>query len=324
MRLTMRFLMALLCLSLLFTGQALAADASKYPDKPIQLIVPFSPGGDTDLAARSYAKALQGILGKAVVVVNMGGASGSIGATKVKDSAPDGYTVGFFQPTFMTTMVTGLIPFTYRDFELPGLCAKADGVLIVVRGDSPMKNVKDLVATAKKNPETVKFGINVGGFTHILGTAFERATDTKIKMISVGGVAEHTANILGGHVDIVEGFPVMLQSYLKTGRLRALGIVSDKRSPHAPDVPTFKEQGVDLAMERFYFMVMPKGTPKEIVDKFGAALKKATELEQTKADLDKIGLYPEYMPQEEAYKYLDGQRTFYEQFKDILSSTKKK
>lgn len=320
---TIRLILALVCLSLLLTSQAVAADA-KYPSKPIQLIVPFSPGGDTDLAARSYAKSLQSVLGQAVVVVNMSGASGSIGAAKVKDSPADGYTVGFFQPTFMTTMVTELIPFGYRDFEIPGLCAKADGVVIVVRGDSPIKNVQDLAEAARKNPGTVKFGINVGGFTHILGTAFERATGTKIKMISVGGVSEHTANILGGHVDMVEGFPVMLQSYLKAGRLRAVGIVSDKRSPHSPEVPTFKEQGVDLAMERFYFMTMPKGTPKEIVDAFGAALKKASELEPTKADLDKIGLYPEYMNQEDAYVYLDGQRAFYEQFKDVLSATKKK
>lgn len=281
-----------------------AKPAIQYPTKPIQVIVPAGAGGDTDTNIRIMGKYLEKELGKPIVVVNMGGAGGTAGTKKLKDSPADGYTALFYHNGFSLHNLMGLTDFSFPAWEIANVAILDDTNVFVVNAQSKYKSLKDVVEASKANPKSVKFATEVGNFTHIHVLAFEEKSGIKLNIVDVGGAAAKTAALLGSQIDIIGTQYGLVKQYIDAGQFRAIGILSEKRHPQIADLATFKEQGFDASFSKYFFMAFPKGTPKEIVEKFNAAVQKVVNDPAYKAEAAKFMLTPTFMAPAAAMDYL--------------------
>jgi len=268
----MRKLIAAVGLSLAATG----ALAQAWPTKPVTMIVPFPPGGSTDMIARSVLPAVQAKTGGTFIVDNRAGAGGAIGAAAVKNAKPDGYTVlvsslGPFVIGPHLLKNTGYDPM--KDFDYVTVAVQAPNIL-TVRADSPYKTFADLLKFIKANPEKMTFASAGNGTSdHLTAELFWQETHTKGTHIPYKGGAPALTDLLGGQVDttfmnINTGMP-----HLKSGKLRALAITSTKRSPLLPDVPTMDELGYKgVTVYSWQAFAVPKGTPADVKAKLRDAI----------------------------------------------------
>ncbi len=286
-------------------------DTSSYPTKPIEIVVPAGAGGDTDLNTRTMAKYLEKELGTTMIITNVNGAGGTTGTKKVLDSKPDGYTVLSYHNSTLISKILGLTDYTYSDFDVAGMGVMDKGNAFVINNKSEFENLDDLIAFAKENPEKVTVATEVGSFTHLQLLAFEEATGTKFNIVDVGGASDKITALLGGRIDIIPTQLGLVNSYVESGDFRALGIMSDERLKAAPDVPTFKEQGVDLVMDKFFFWGFPKGTPQEIVDTFTKALEKVVANEEYQKEMEGYMVEPVYLNPAEANELMEKEDKFY-------------
>ncbi|WHH57622.1 tripartite tricarboxylate transporter substrate binding protein [Petroclostridium sp. X23] len=296
----------------------------KYPTKPIQVIVPAGAGGDTDFNARILGKALEKEIGQPIVIVNVNGAGGSLGSKKVKDSDPDGYNVLFFHPGMLLNKMLGLTEFTFSDLEVAAIAVLDDTNVFAVNAEAPYNNLQEFVEAAKKEPKKYKFATEVGSFTHLQSLAFQKAADVELNIVDVGGAAQKTAALLGKQIDVIGTQYGLIKDHITSGKFKVLGVMSEEKNPLMPEVPTFKEQGYDVAFTKYFFYAFPKGTPKEIVEKFSKAVenvvKNDTEYQQAAKN---FLVSPTYMAPEEAIKYLKDKEAFYDTFKETIMSQKK-
>lgn len=276
----------------------------QYPTKPVQLVVPAGAGGDTDTNARILGKYLEKELGKPVVVVNAGGAGGTAGTKKVKDAPADGYTVLFHHPSFPLHKIMGLTDFSFDDLAVANVTLLDNTNVFAVSAESKFKTMKDVVEHSKANPKSVKFATEVGNFTHIHVLAVEAKTGIKMNVVDVGSAAAKTAALMGNQIDIIGTQYGLIKQYIDAGKFRVLGVLSDKRHPQMPNVPTFKEQGIDVSFSKYFFCAFPKGTPKEIIEKFNAAVQKVGNNPEYKAEMAKFMVTPSFMPPAQALEYL--------------------
>lgn len=291
-----RFLLPVfLCLSLALSGAAFAAPA--YPDKTVQFIVPFGPGGSTDVATRLLLKTFNKNFPKEGVVINVGGAGGSIGARKVYESAPDGYNLLSFNTILPVLRIMDMIDFTYKDMAPVALFSTSD-TGVFVRNDSPYKTMEDLVADAKQRPGKIRFGVGFGTLAHLGGLAVEQKAGVSLNIVDVGGGEKKSAALLGGHIDAYfEPTPPVIQ-YLESNTFRCIGIFSDKPNPGLPGVKTMREQGIDVVLMQNNGIFAPKGTPEPILNILREALKKTCADAEFQQELAKNTL---------DVVYLDGQ-----------------
>lgn len=248
-----------------------AAQAADWPNGPIQVMVPFGAGGDTDFNARILSKYLEPELGVALPAINMKGAGGTVAARYVKDAKPDGQTVLFHHTTFLTSTALGITDLSFKDFELVGIVAREDGNVIVVPSSSPYKTMKELMAASKANPNSIDLTANTGAMTYLIGAELNNAGGA-FNFVNVGGAAGRLKAILGGNVDVSQNPVGQVKPYVDNGELRALATMSGERMASLPDVPTLKELGYDIELRVEYFYLFPKGTSPEIIKKFSAAL----------------------------------------------------
>ena len=250
-----------------------------YPEQPVKMIVAYSAGGGTDLVARLLAQTLQKYLGpsSSVVVVNRPGAGGAIGFGELATARPDGYTIGFINtPNVLTIPIERKSNFHWQQFDLLGNIVDDPGNFSV-HADSPIKSMGDLVAYAKANPEKVTYGsTGIGSDDHLAALLVERAAGVKLTHVPFKGSAEvHNAiaskQIMVAAMNIGEAL-----QYQKGGTpLRHLGQMSEKRSSLAPQVPTFKEQGLPVIMASLRGVAAPKGLPVAVREQLVQALQKA-------------------------------------------------
>ncbi|WP_164738226.1 tripartite tricarboxylate transporter substrate binding protein [Frigidibacter oleivorans] len=305
-------------LGLLAGGAAMAQD---YPSKPIQMVIPYNPGGDTDLLGRIFASQLEAALGETVVPVNMAGASGSIATTHVYQAAPDGYTMLFHHSGVLGSMLTGAIDFSFDDLTVLGSVGLSEGSIWVTASSSPYEDMQDVVEAAKASPGTVKNGINFGSQTHVHAAAFEKAAGVEMHNIDVGGIGEKIVSILGQHVDVSEVQVGAVQSYLDSGDMRALGTPAAKRFDGLPDVATFAEQGIDVEMpDRLFWVALPPGAPDDVVETLKGALAELAGSEALKTEYAKVKMTPYFLSAEETVDYLNNEYEFNAQYKDIFLS----
>lgn len=250
-----------------------AMAANPYPSKAITLIVPYSPGGRTDLTGRIVSEHLKTHLNVPVVIKNVPGASSVSGSKEVANSNPDGYTLGFFSTGFLTSQYTVTTPNDIREFELIGLI-NMDPAAIVVSTKSEWKTLKELVEYAKSNPGKVRSGINTGAATHIFEAAFAKAAGITFKSVPFTGGGERVPALLGGHIDCDFEVVAPFRSLAEAGKVRILGIAADERDALYPNIPTMKEGGVNLVISNWHGVFAPKGTPAEIIRVVEAALGK--------------------------------------------------
>ncbi len=292
-----------------------AETQTPYPTKPIQIIVPYNPGGDTDLYARSLANILTEELGVSVVVSNMPGAGGSIASTYVKDSDPDGYVVYWAHLAPILNSIMGIVDYTYDAFEVACLAVEDSASPFVVNA-SVYESLDDFVVKAEENPGKLNYGTDIGGLTHLMGLCFADAAGIDLNVVDVGGGSETLTALIAKQIDLACNNYMTVEQYLQSGELRCLGITAEERNPGLPDIPTLKEQGIDLVINKLFGFYFPKGTPDYIVETFSAAVEKAVQSDDFTALCAKCYTQPIYSDREEAVQKLKETYDLFAQFAD--------
>jgi len=267
MNLLKRVCCALSAVALIASQGALAQD---YPNKPIKMIVGFSPGGFTDVLGRLIAHKLQERMGQPVIIENKVGAAGTIGADFVAKSKPDGYTLlmGHVNSNSIAPALYPKLPYdVIKDFT-PIVHVASTPLLLTVHPSVPANDVKSFIALAKKNPNLRFASSGVGSAQHLAAEQFMLATGTQMNHIPYKGSGQAIVDLLSGQVDLNFESPPNTLQHIAVGKLKALGITSTKRSPLLPNVPTIAEQGVPgYEMGQWFGVFAPAGMPKELTNK---------------------------------------------------------
>ena len=253
---------------------AALADAA-YPDKPMKFVVPYPPGGGTDVVARIVQQRLQAALGQSIVIENKGGAGGSLGTDIVAKAAPDGYTVLFTLSSHtINPAIFPKLPYdTLKDFEPVGLVASLPQ-LLAANMAVPVRSVADVVAQAKAAPDKFSFAsVGNGSPGHLAGELMVLRTGAPMAHIPYRGGGPAVTDVIGGQVPLLWVSIPAAAAQVKAGKLRALAVSTTKRSPAFPDVPTMQEAGVaDFEVDSWYAMLVPAKTPRAIIDRLNKAL----------------------------------------------------
>lgn len=254
---------------------ATLADPASYPDRPVKFLVPYPPGGGTDVIARIVQAKFQSALGQPIVIDNRGGAGGSLGTELVAKSAPDGYTVLFTlsSHTINPAIYPKLSFNTAKDFEPVGTVASLPQIL-VANPSFPANTVAELIALAKSRPAFVQYAsVGNGSPGHLAGELFNLRSGTQILHVPYRGGGPALNDVLGGQVPLLwVSIPAAAQ-FVKSGRVKAIAVSTAKRSAAFPDVPTVQEGGVaDFEVDSWYALFVPAKTPRPIIDKLNKAL----------------------------------------------------
>jgi tripartite-type tricarboxylate transporter receptor subunit TctC len=302
-------------MSLVKTGAALAASllsalalAQAYPVKPISMIVPFPPGGVADLTGRPTAIALEKILKQPVIPINRAGAGGAVGNAAVAKSAPDGYTI------LMALSSISVIPEAERlcgrtaPYELnqfvPIALISADPTVLAVRSDTPYRSVKDVVEAARREPAKLSFSSSgVYGALHMPFAMFESAAGVKFLHVPYNGGGPAMTALVAGQVDMTAGGPSVIAPQARAGKLRVLASWGSKRLASLPDVPTFKELGMDMEYFIWSGVFVPAGTPAAIVTTLRDAIRKAVQEPEFGATMEKLQTPVAYLDAPEFARY---------------------
>jgi tripartite-type tricarboxylate transporter receptor subunit TctC len=264
---------------------ALPAQAADYPERTVDLVIPFPAGGGIDLLLRALAEGLSAQLKQSFVVSNRTGAGGAIGVTYVARSAPDGYTL-LFAPALAYSVLPLMQSVGYTDKAFVPICQTFENQMaLIVRPDSPLKSARDIVDVARASPEGATYAATAPGtITHLAAAAFADAAKIKLNHIPFRGDSDLMGQLIGGHVDFAS---TTLASAAAAGpAVRVIGIFAEKRNPALPDVPTVKEQGYDVAPTSFGGLFAPSGTPPDALAKLAAGCKFGVE-QPAYADLAK-------------------------------------
>lgn len=278
--------------------------AQEYPSRPIRLIVPFAPGGTTDILARILGQKLGDNLGQQVIADNRAGAAGNVGTALAAKAPPDGYTllIGVISPLAINVSLYGSkLPYNpEQDFAPISLITQVPQVLSL-HPSVPAHNVKELISLAKAHPNKLTYGTaGAGTSNHLVAELFKTAAGIQMLHVPFKGAGPAQVAVMSGEVDMMVSAPPAVMTQIKAGRLRALAVSSAKRSPALPDVPTMMESGLQaFEATAWYCLVAPAGTPRPIVDKIRAALIRAMEAPQIRDRLLSEGAAPESSTPEE-------------------------
>ena len=254
-----------------------AAEDISYPEKPIEVVIAYGSGGDTDFNARAFFEGLSNELGVSVVGTNMSGSSGVLASRHVKDSQADGYTILFHHTGCFVAEMMGLADFTMLDdLNVACIAAASPGDCIVMRADSGIKTIKELIDYTTEHPDEIDAAIQLGTMTHIEGLQLTEA-GAKINLIEMGDGSERTAALAGGHTDLTFLSYGVVKDYVDSGEFVVLGLIGTERSPSYPEVQTCLEQGYNILLEKLYFFAFPKDTDPAIVEKFAAAVERVVQ-----------------------------------------------
>jgi tripartite-type tricarboxylate transporter receptor subunit TctC len=274
---------------------ALPCAAQQYPSRPILMLMPLQAGSAVDVMIRIVAQKMSETMGQQIPIENQPGAAGSIGAERVKRSAPDGYTVGVLNDSILT-MIPNIRQVAYdpvKDFEPVGVVAAITWVM-VVNNDLPAKTVSEFIALAKSRPGKIDYSSGGNGSPqHVAMEAFKEATGLDLVHIPYRGATAAAVEVMSNRVQAHFSAVSIVQPYIKEGRMRALGVPSGARSPLLPDVPTMAEAGVKgFEWRTWASFVLPVGTPKPVVERLNAEMVKAVNSPDVRDKLIAQGLEP--------------------------------
>jgi tripartite-type tricarboxylate transporter receptor subunit TctC len=249
--------------------------AQSYPTRPITIIVPFAPGGGTDVIGRIMAEQMRATLGQPIVIENVVGGAGSVGVGRVARAAPDGYTLdlGQWGTHVLNGAIYGLSYDVLTDFEPVSLIADSP-LLVVTRKSMPAKDLKELVAWLKANPDKASQGTSgVGGPSHVAGLLFQKETGTRFQLVPYRGAAPAMQDVAAGQVDMMFDSPSTSLSQVRGGTIKAYAVTAKSRLATAPEIPSVDEAGLPgLHVSVWFALFAPKRTPKAIINQLNAAV----------------------------------------------------
>jgi tripartite-type tricarboxylate transporter receptor subunit TctC len=252
-----------------------AQPADAYPDRPVRIIVPYAPGGASDVVTRILAQHLERELGQSFVVMNVAGGGGAVGWQQGKDARADGYTLSLFIDSIPVMEATKAIDFTQEDFEPIGLWGTMD-ITVFASLDGPFETLADLKAAALERPGEVGLAMGHGTPSQFVGKLVEDALGVDLNLVNVGGGAQKKAAVLGGHVEAgIEPMPGMADSI--GHQFRILAVLGEERAEEFPDLPTAIEQGAQVIAYNTYGLIAPKGTPEDRLEVLAAAIQKLAD-----------------------------------------------
>lgn len=293
-----------------------AAQAA-YPDKPITLVVPFPAAGRTDITARVVAEYLRQELGESIVVLNRPGAGGVIGAKEVARAPADGYTLGFFSTGFLTTQYTVPTPTSVKEYELVSL-ANYDPAAIAVSAMSPLKTIDEIVKAGKARPGALNVGVNTGSSAHVFAAAFFDTIGAQATFVPFKGGGERSVALAGGHIDLDFDIVAAMKPSQDAKKSRILAIAADKRNELYPDIPTMREQGVNLVISSWHGIFAPRGTPAAIVEKIDRAMEAVARRKDFNEKMAAQSLGVRYMNRAEFEKFYEDQDAIFKRIIDRL------
>lgn len=266
-------------LAALVSATTVAAQQAPYPNRPVTWVLASGAGGVTDNSARFIAKVLSEKLGQTVVVDNKPGAAGIVGTEAVAQAKPDGYTMLYASQGMMATF-----PHLYKKLSYSPLKAFVpvnglgkSSLLMMVNAAAPYKTLEEFIDHAKKNPGKLNFGSSgAGTSTHLLGEMFQMATGTSMLHVPYKQPTNLYADLMSGTIDVIFDFTVIMRPHIEAGKLRPLAISREDRLKSFPNIPTFKERGLDIVLTAWASIAMPAGTPPEIVNKMSVAIQETT------------------------------------------------
>ena len=276
-----------------------------FPERPVTVICPWSAGGGTDTLLRALSKEAEKHLGQTINVVNQTGGGGAIGHNAIRAARPDGYTVGMITFELNSLPPQGLVPFTWKNFD-PLMRINSDPAALTVRADAPYSTVRGFMDYAKSNPGEVTIGNSgPGSVWHIAAGLAADKTGVKVKHVPFDGAQPAVTALVGGHIKAVAVSVAEVRGQVQAGNLKILGVMSADRDGLFPDVPTFKEQGVDVQFYTWRGLGLPKGVPAEAKAKIVDAYKKAFDSKEFKDFAAKASLNLSYQGEADFTKFLD-------------------
>lgn len=292
-----------------------------YPTKAINLVVPWSAGGDTDFHARTLGQYLEKELGVAVNVVNTTGGGGSVASTEVKDTKADGYTLLAFDSAIALNQASGVTDFGAEAFDAVAVIGKSCGEFLVTRGDAPYNTITEMIEYTKANPGEVIMATNTGATSYFAATKLAEQ-GAELNIVNSGSSSERVAALLGEQIDLSVNAYGVIGQYIETGDLKILGCLATERSETYADIPTALDQGIDCAYDLIYNILAPKGTDPAIIEKLSNACEKiVTENPDFANDiLTAYGEQPYFMNSADATAYLAEESEMYMAYADIFQS----
>ena len=290
-----KWLKSFVAVALLVCGGALAQD-TPYPKRGnIEITVLFPAGSSADVTARLLAQGMSKQLGTNVIVVNRPGAGGAIGYKYVASQKPDGYALVWNSNSISTTFHSGQSTVDYRAFEAVARVL-AESPLLAVKGDAKWKTLNDFIAEAKARPGKITVANSgAGSHTHISAVALFKTAGVEVIDVPYGA-AQVVPSLLGGHVDSMVQLPGALAGHVKNGSMRLLASLTPARDPTMPEVPTAIEQGVNVSLEAWRGIAVPKGTPREVIVMLEAAIRRAVEDPDFIRGSENLAVRPAFAP----------------------------
>ena len=287
------------------------ADArAGYPERAIKIVVPFAPGGGTDVVARTLAQEMARDLGVSIIIENKPGAGTIIGTQAVAASAPDGYTLlmGTFSHAVNSSLNANLPYDPHKDFAAVAMIARSFN-LVVVNPKSPIRSIAELIAAAKANPDRLSYGtFGVGTSAHLAGELFKDMAKVNLTAVPYKGAAPAITDLIGGQIQLMFTTVASAASLVESGQLRAIAVTSAARSLAFPQLPTVAEAGVPgYAAESWYGLFAPAGTPAGIIDRLNKSAALAVQSEAFKRLGANEGLVMITRPPEELDRYVRGE-----------------
>lgn len=273
------------------------AQAGNYPNRPIEVVVPFGAGGGTDALARVFADAARKHISQPLTIVNKPGASGAIGFSEVINDRSEGYKLGLITVELAILPNLGVVKFQSDDL-VPIVRLNADPSAITVRADAPWNTVEEFLEATRKAKGDLKVGnAGNGSIWHLAAVALEQKANVRFNHIPFQGGGPAVLSLLGGHLDAVTVSPGEVTSYVAAGKLKTLAVMADRRVKGFEKVPTLKERGIDLSIGTWRGLAAPKGTPHEVIAILSAAATKTANEPAVREALDKMNL---------GYSFADG------------------
>ncbi len=270
-----------------------AAAQQTYPTRPIRVVVPYPPGGSVDPLARLVAQKLRDGLSQQIIVDNRPGGRTIIGSEILLKSKPDGYTLMVVSSTFVITPLLFPTPFdAIKDFA-PVASLASSGVLLLLHPSVPAKNLQELIALAKSRPGQLNFATNIGSTTHLAGELLNIMSGIKMQMISYKGGGPAFTDLIGGQVEVSIQPIISSVPFIKSGRLKAIAVSGETRSPALPQVPTFAQSGMPgFDVKPWFGVLAPAGTPKDVINILSTAIARILALPDFKENLVGQGMDP--------------------------------